>query len=301
MSQAYPASRGRSIAAHTAASRPERGATQARRPGNPVAPAGICEPSTRTSLQSPPQPAQAQHLARRCSQLVRGAELLLTYSCIPTETSGRQTASMRRRRMPNRPGVAAAAGEGGRSLSITSTRTAGTRGTARPSSWASQAGIEEVEPRAGDQTLPLVCRPGLELHTGWPAGAGSGMAACAATAARPFSAARSPKAGGRSTRSGSGWTGWPPLAGWRPGMATEPSRGCPSPWRRFASCGWSGPVESDTPGRRQLAAADRVSAGRGLRRSRLTPLAGSHQFCPLAASRRGCEQCEDARRTAGQG
>jgi hypothetical protein len=73
---------------------------------------------------------------------------------------------MHRRRTPNRPGVAAAAGEGGRSLSITSTRTAGNRGTARPSSWASRAGIEEVEPRAGDQALPLVCRPGLELHTG---------------------------------------------------------------------------------------------------------------------------------------
>ena len=112
------------------------------------------------------QPTPAQHLVRRCSQHVRGAELLRTYSCIPTETSGRQTSSTRRRRMPNRPGVAAAAGEGGRSLSITSTRTADNPGTARPSSWASQAGIEEVEPRAGDQALPLVCRPGLELHTG---------------------------------------------------------------------------------------------------------------------------------------
>ena len=51
-------------------------------------------------------------------------------------------------------------------MSITSTRTACNRGTARPSSWASQAGIEEVEPGAGDQALPLVCRPGLELRTG---------------------------------------------------------------------------------------------------------------------------------------
>ena len=55
---------------------------------------------------------------------------MLTYSCIPTETSGRQTSSMRRRQMPNRPGVAAAAGEGGRSLNITSTRAAGNPGTA---------------------------------------------------------------------------------------------------------------------------------------------------------------------------
>src|SRR5512132_75578 len=30
--------------------------------------------------------------------------------------------------------------------------------------WPSQ--VAEVEPRAGDQALPLVCRPGLELHTG---------------------------------------------------------------------------------------------------------------------------------------
>jgi hypothetical protein len=30
--------------------------------------------------------------------------------------------------------------------------------------WPSQ--LSEVEPRAGDQGLPLVCRPGLELHTG---------------------------------------------------------------------------------------------------------------------------------------
>jgi hypothetical protein len=44
--------------------------------------------------------------------------------------------------MPNRPGVAAAAGDGGRSLSITSTGAAGNPGTARPSSRASQAGIE---------------------------------------------------------------------------------------------------------------------------------------------------------------
>jgi hypothetical protein len=39
--------------------------------------------------------------------------------------SGRQPSSTRRRRMPNRPGAAAVAGEGGRSLSITSTRAAG--------------------------------------------------------------------------------------------------------------------------------------------------------------------------------
>jgi hypothetical protein len=51
-------------------------------------------------------------------------------------TSGRQTSSTRRRRMPNRPGAAAVAGEGGRSLSITSTRAAGSPGTARPRSRA---------------------------------------------------------------------------------------------------------------------------------------------------------------------
>jgi hypothetical protein len=66
-------------------------------------------------------------------------------------------------------GVAAAAGEGGRSLSITSTRTAGNRGTARPSSWASQAGIEEVEPRAGDQAVlsRVLAQGGRSIDAVW--------------------------------------------------------------------------------------------------------------------------------------
>jgi hypothetical protein len=200
--------------------------------------------------------------------------------------------------------VAAAAGEGGRSLSITSTRTAGSRGTARPSSWASQAGIEEVEPRAGDQALPLVCRPGLELHTG-VAGLSRGRHGNLRSDGGQAVLSRALAQGGRSIDAV--WFGLdrlPAVGGLAARYGDRAEQGCPSPRRRFAICGWTGPVESDTPDRRQLAAAsaaDRVSAGRGLRRSLLTPLAGSHQFCPLAASRRGCEQCEASSRTAGKG
>src|SRR5512132_4322500 len=168
--------------------------------------------------------------------------------------------------------------------------------------WPSQ--VEEVEPRAGDQALPLVCRPGLELHTG-VAGLCRERHGNLRSDGGQAVLSRALAQGGQSIDAvGSGWTGCPPLAGWRPGMATEPSRGCPSPRRRFTVYGWTGPVGSDTPGGRQLAAAsaaDRMSAGRGLRRSLLSPVAGSHEFCPLAASRRGCEQCEDSSRTAVQG
>ena len=52
--------------------------------------------------------------------------------------------ALRRRPMPKRPVVAAAAGEGGRSLSITSTRAAGRFESTRPSRRASQAGIERT-------------------------------------------------------------------------------------------------------------------------------------------------------------
>jgi hypothetical protein len=176
--------------------------------------------------------------------------------------------------MPNRPGVAAAAGEGGRSLSITSTRTAGNRGTARPSSWASQAGIEEVEPRAGDQALPLVCRPGLELHTG-VAGLCRERHGNLRSDGGQAVLSRALAQGGRSIDAV--WFGLdrlPAVGGLAARYGDRAEQGCPSPRRRFAICGWTGPVESDTPGRRQLAAAsaaDRVSAGRGLRRSLLTP------------------------------
>jgi hypothetical protein len=143
--------------------------------------------------------------------------------------------------MPNRPGVAAAAGEGGRSLSITSTRTAGNRGTARPSSWASQAGIEKVVPGAGDQALPLVCRPGLELHTG-VAGrcrerhgnlrSDGGQAVLSRALAR----------GGRSIDAV--WFGLdrlPAVGGLAARYGDRAEQGWPSPRRRFASVAGAGP------------------------------------------------------------
>ena len=211
---------------------------------------------------------------------------------------------MRRRRMPNRPGVAAAAGEGGRSLSITSTRTAGNRGTAQPSSWASQAAMEEVEPRAGDQALPLVCRPGLELHIG-VAGLSRERHGNLRSDGGQAVPSRALAQGGRSIDAV--WFGLdrlPAVGGLAARYGDRAEQGL-----RFTEASvrylWLDRARRvGHAGRRQLAAAsaaDRVSAGRGLRRSLLTPLAGSHEFCPLAASRRGCEQCEDSSRTAVQG
>jgi hypothetical protein len=93
---------------------------------------------------SPHSCRPAQHLAKRCSPARTGRGALPPLQLHPDGNLRRQASSTRRRRMPNRPGVAAAAGEGGRSLSITSTRAAGNPGTARPSSRASQAGIERT-------------------------------------------------------------------------------------------------------------------------------------------------------------
>src|SRR5215213_3614010 len=52
-------------------------AAQELRLWNPMAPAGICEPSTRTSLQPSQLPTRHNILIERCSQLVRGVELFL--------------------------------------------------------------------------------------------------------------------------------------------------------------------------------------------------------------------------------
>src|SRR5215207_694282 len=100
----------------------------------------------------------------------------------------------------------------------------------------------------------------------WPAGTGSGTATCAATVARPCSAAPYSKAGGPSTRSGSGRSGCLPWRSWPPAMATEPGRGCTSPRRRSATCGWTGPSEPDAPPPSSTRGRGMSNGWRGVRR-----------------------------------
>jgi hypothetical protein len=99
----------------------------------------------------------------------------------------------------------------------------------------------------------------------WPAGIASGTATWAPTGRGRRWPARSRKVGGPWRRCGLVAIRCRRLPSWPPGMATPRGTGSTSAPTRCVPCGWTGPVESGTPGRRQLAAAsaaDRVSAGR---------------------------------------
>ncbi|HEV3497396.1 MAG TPA: hypothetical protein VHA34_13705, partial [Actinomycetes bacterium] len=102
-----------------------------------------------------------------------------------------------------------------------------------------------AEPAHGDQGLPLVCRPSLELHTGVAGRYHERHGNLRADGAQAV-LNRALEPGGRSAV----WldpTGCRPLRSWPPSMATEQGRECTSPRRRSATCGWTGPSDAPPP------------------------------------------------------
>jgi len=111
------------------------------------------------------------------------------------------------------------------------------------SDWPSQ--LAEVEPCAGDQGLPLVCRPGLELHTGVAGRYRERHGNLRSDGAQAV-LGRAQEQGGRSIDAV--WFGpdrLPSVGELVARYGDRTGRECTSPRRRFATCGWTGRSEPD--------------------------------------------------------
>jgi hypothetical protein len=127
--------------------------------------------------------------------------------------------------------------------------------------------LAEVEPHASSQWLPLVCRPGLELHTGVAGRYRERHGNLRADGGQAVLRRALEQADGPSTQCGSGRNSGRRLASWPPSTVTKAGKGSTSARRRFAICGWTGRGEPDapphSPRRRRPGTARRPSDGCG--------------------------------------
>jgi hypothetical protein len=127
--------------------------------------------------------------------------------------------------------------------------------------------LAEVEPHASSQGLPLVCRPGLELHTGVAGRYRERHGNLRADGGQAVLRRALEQADGPSTQCGSGRNSGRRLASWPPSTVTKAGKGSTSARRRFAICGWTGRGEPDapphSPRRRRPGTARRPSDGCG--------------------------------------